>query len=130
MTRPDEPWLALVPKPVPAAAELAGRMETVMDEPVNLSERRRRAAQQATDIRRRKLYGAQMDQATSRSRQQELAALLAAPAETLPEVAARARFLIQLYADTPEACEPRHNELIEQTLDDLARLCDRATAPS
>ena len=38
--------------------------------------------------------------------------------------------LIQLYADTVEAQEPRRQALITQTLEDLERLCDRAKAPS
>jgi hypothetical protein len=125
----DEPVRRSV-EPALAVAEMTGRIEAVMDEPVNLSERRRKAAQKATDLRRRQLYGGRADPATSRSRQHQLETHLAAPAETWPEVADKARFLIQLYAGTSDAREPRHQELIEQTLDELTRLCDRTPAPS
>ena len=51
--------------------------------------------------------------------------LLAAPAETWPEAAAKAQYLIQLFAATPEAQDPQRKELIAHALDDLKRLCDR-----
>jgi len=84
------------------------------------------AAQQATDIRRQRLHEFQADQVALRLRQEELEKLLmAAPAETWPEAAAKAQYLIQLFADTPEAQDPRRKELIAQALDDFARLYDR-----
>ena len=101
------------------------------DDPVDLDKRRGTAAMMATELRRQRLYEFQTDQAQVRRRQQELEALLvAAPAESWPEAAAKALYLIQLYADTAEAQEPRRQALITQTLEDLERLCDRAKAPS
>ena len=97
-----------------------------MDKPVELDEHRGLAAQQATEIRRERLEEFQADQEALRRRQEELEKhLLAAPAETWPEAAAKAQYLIQLFADTPEARDPRRKELIEHALDDLNRLCDR-----
>jgi hypothetical protein len=67
------------------------------DEPVDLDEHRGMAAQIATDIRRQRLHEFQVDQAALRRRQEELEKLLlAAPAETWPEAAAKAQYLIQL----------------------------------
>jgi hypothetical protein len=106
------------------------RRETMTDDPVDLDERRGMAAQKSTEIRRR-LHEVQADQAALRRRQEEFESLLlAAPAKTWPEAAAKAQYLIQLFAATPEAQDPRRKELIAHALDDLARLCDRATEPS
>jgi hypothetical protein len=97
------------------------------DDPVDLDEHRGMAAQKATEIRRQSLREFQADQAALLRRQEELEKLLlAAPAETWPEAAAKAQYLIQLFATTPEARDPRRKELIEHALDDLARLCDSA----
>ncbi len=47
---------------------------------------------------------------------------MAAPSTTWREVAAKARYLIEIFAATPEARDPRRQELIAGVLDDLARL--------
>ena len=95
------------------------------DNPVDLDERRDAAALKAIEIRRQRLMEFQDDQAALRCRQEELEKLLlAAPAETWPEAAAKAEYLIQLFADTPEAQDPRRKELIAHALDDIARLCN------
>ncbi len=96
------------------------------DDPVDLDQHRGMAAQMATEIRRQRLREFEADQAALRRRQEELEKLLlAAPAETWPEAAAKAQYLIQLFAATPEAQDPRRKKLIAHALDDLARLCDR-----
>ena len=97
------------------------------DDPVDLDEHRGMAAQKATDIRRQRVQQFRADQAALRRRQEELEKLLlAAPAETWPEAATKAQYLLQLFAATPEARDPRRKELIAHALDDLTRLCDRA----
>ena len=94
------------------------------DDPVDLDEHRGMAAQKATDIRRR-LHEVQADQAAMHRRQEEFESfLLAAPATTWPDAAAKARYLIQLFAATPEARDPRRQKLIASVLDDLSRLSD------
>jgi hypothetical protein len=101
------------------------------DDPVDLDERRGMAAQKATEIRRQQLQDFQANQAALGRQQEELEKLLlAAPAETWVEAAAKAQYLIHLFAATPEARDPRRKELIAHALDDLARLCDRATEHS
>jgi hypothetical protein len=95
-------------------------------DPVDLDDRRGMAAQKATEIRRRHLQAFEADRAALRQRQEQLEhLLLAAPAETWPEAAAKAEYLIQLFAATPAAQEPRRQELIASALADLARLCER-----
>jgi hypothetical protein len=101
------------------------------DDPVELDEHRGMFAQKATERRRRQLYDFQAAQEALRQRQEELEKqLLAEPAETWPEAAAKAQYLIQLYAITSEAQDPRRRRLIAQALDDLARLSDREKEPS
>ncbi len=97
------------------------------DEPVDLDEHRGMAAQKATEMRRERLHQFQTDQVALRRRQKELEELLlAAPAETWPEAAAKAQYLIRLFADTPEAQDPRRKVLVARALDDLTRLSERA----
>jgi hypothetical protein len=92
------------------------------DKPIDLDEHRGMSAQKETDIRRR-LYEVQADQAALRQRQEELEKLLlSAPATNWPEAAAKARYLIELFAATPEARDPRRQKLIENVLDDLKNL--------
>ena len=92
------------------------------DNPVELDEHRGMAAQKATEIRRRHSE-VQADHAALRQRQAEFEAfLLAAPAATWPEAAAKARYLIQLFAATQEAQDSRHRELIASVLDDFTKL--------
>lgn len=106
-------------------------MSQMTDDPVELDEHRGMAAQKATEIRRLHVKEFQVAQAALRRRQEELEKLLlAAPAQTWPEAAAKAQYLIELFAATPEARDPRRKELIEHALVDLARLCDQAKASS
>ena len=94
------------------------------DDPVDLDERRGMAAQKATEIRRR-LHEVQTDQEALRQRQTEFETfLVSAPAMTWPEAAAKARYLIQLFAATAEAQDPRRKILITSVLADLNRLSD------
>lgn len=95
------------------------------DRPVELDEHRGIAAQKSTELRRR-LHEVQADQAALRRRQDEFECYaLAAPSATWPEGAAKARYLIQLFAATPEAQDPRRQELIAKVLDELTRLSDQ-----
>jgi hypothetical protein len=50
--------------------------------------------------------------------------MVAAEAMTWPEAAAKARYLLQLYAATPDARDPRRQKLIAGVLADLARLSE------
>jgi hypothetical protein len=97
----------------------------VTDKPVDLDEHRGMAAQRDTEIRRR-LSGVKADQAAVRARQDELEGfLLATEATTWQEAAAKARYLIQLYAETPEGQDPRRQKLIASAIADLDRLSDQ-----
>jgi hypothetical protein len=94
------------------------------DHPVDLDEHRGVAAQKSTEIRRR-LHEVQADQAALRSRQDEFERYaVAAPSATWAEAAAKARYLIQLFAATPDAQDPRRQQLIVAVLEDLIRLSD------
>jgi len=94
------------------------------DPPVDLDGHRGIAAQKETAIRRR-LHGVQADQAALRAREVELETfMLAADAANWAEAAAKARYLIELYAATPDAQDPRRQQLIARVLADLARLSE------
>ena len=96
------------------------------DNPVDLDGHRGMDAQKSTEIRRN-LQGVQADQAALRQRQDEFEAfLLAAPATTWPEAAAKARYLIQIFAATAEAQDPRRRRLITTALEELERLSGNA----
>jgi hypothetical protein len=94
------------------------------DKPVDLDEHRGMAAQKETESRRL-LHGVQADQAALRARMEELETVMAAAeAMTWPEAAAKARYLIELYAATQDAQDPRRQKLIAGVLADLARLSE------
>lgn len=101
----------------------AGKGQAIMvDEPVELDQHRGMAAQKSTEIRRR-LHEVQADQAELRRRQIEFEDhAAAAPSETWLEAAQKARYLLQLFATTPEGRDPRRQALIAKVLDDFARL--------
>ena len=97
------------------------------DDPVELDTRRGIAARKATEMRREKLSGFRTQQAALGRRQRELEALLqAAPAESWPDVVAKAQYLIQLFAASPEGQDPRRKLLIARTLEELNRFCERS----
>jgi len=99
------------------------------DEPVDLDDRRTGAGRIAADIRRHALHEFEAARESLRRRQEELEAqLLAEPAETWPEAAAKAQYLIRLYAVTADAQDARRKQLIARALADLARLIDRDTS--
>ncbi len=94
------------------------------DLPVDLDEHRGMAARKETETRRL-LHEVQADQAALRTRQEELESnMVATAAMTWPEAAAKARYLIRLYATTPDAQDPRRQKLIAGVLADLARLAE------
>jgi hypothetical protein len=90
--------------------------------PVELDEHRGMAAQKSTEVRRRSLE-VQADQAALRDRQEAFERqAIGGRSTTWAEAAEKARYLIQLYAATPEARDPRRQELISKVLEDLTRL--------
>jgi hypothetical protein len=92
------------------------------DEPIDLDDRRGMSAQKATEIRRR-LQEVMADQASLQVRQEELEAFLATePVSTWPELAVKARYLIELFAATAEAQDARRQKLIKTVLEDFTRL--------
>lgn len=104
---------------------IEGDRVTMTDQPIELDEHRGMAAQKSTELRRR-LHEVQADHEALRRRQEDFERYaVAAPSTTWPEAAAKARYLILLFAATLEAREPRRQELIATVLDDLTRLSDQ-----
>jgi hypothetical protein len=80
------------------------------------------AAQKATELRRL-CADVEADQIALRSRQDALEAMLiAVPASTWSEAVEKARYLLGLFARTPDAEDPRRQRLIANVLDDFNRL--------
>ncbi|MGH7099511.1 MAG: hypothetical protein ACREE4_17870 [Stellaceae bacterium] len=99
------------------------------DKPINLDEHRGMTAQKDTEIRRGQ-QEVQADQVALQSRQTELETFLfAAPAVTWLEAAAKTQYLIELFAATPDAQDPRRQKLIAGALEDLTRLSNQNTVP-
>jgi hypothetical protein len=98
------------------------------DEPISLDEHRGIAARQATELRRRQ-FRIKDDQEALRLRQAEFERFLAAPAATWREAALKARYLIKLFADTPEGRDLSRKRLISDFLDDLERLANKDADP-
>ena len=96
------------------------------DKTVELDQHRGMAAQKATELRRL-LADVEANEKTLRLRQAELESqLLAAPAANWHEAAEKARYLLNLYASTLAAQDPRRQKLIAAVLADFARLSDES----
>jgi hypothetical protein len=96
------------------------------DKSIDLDQHRGMAAQKATDLRRL-LTEVEANEKALRLRQDELEShLLAAPAASWSEAADKARYLLNLFAATPAAQDPRRQTLIAGVLADFARLAHQA----
>ena len=92
------------------------------DEPIELDQRRGMAAQRATGSRRL-LAQVEANERTLRERRDELEAhLIAAPAANWAEAAAKARYVIGLYAANLGAGDTQRHTLVAAVLADFARL--------
>lgn len=94
------------------------------DVPIALDLHRGMAAQKATEVRRL-LAEVEADQAALRERREELEGqLIAAASTSWIEAAAKARYLLNLFAATSAAQDPRRQRLIASVLDDFVRLSE------
>ena len=92
------------------------------DKSIELDQHRGMAAQKATELRRL-LAEVEANEKALRLRQAELEThLLAAPAANWQEAAEKARYLLNLYAATLAAQDPRRQTLIAAVLADFTRL--------
>jgi hypothetical protein len=96
------------------------------DQAVELDQHRGMMAQKATEVRRL-VNEVAADHAKLKARQDELEKfLVAAPATDWPEAVEKARYLLSLFAATPEAQDPRRKTLIASLLADFERLLTSA----
>ena len=92
------------------------------DKTVDLDQHRGMAAQKATELRRL-LADVEANERVLRLRHEELEShLLAAPATNWQEAADKARYLLNLFAGTVSAQDPRRQKLIAAVLADFTRL--------
>jgi hypothetical protein len=98
----------------------------VSDKPLDLDSHRGMAAQKATDMRRI-LADVENNAKDLRDRQGILEnQLLSAPAASWPEAAAKARYVLNLYAAGLPLSDTRHRDLVVAVLADFARLSDES----
>ena len=92
------------------------------DKTIDLDRHRGMAAQKATGLRRM-LAEVEANKRALRLRQDELEShLIAAPAANWQEAADKARYLLNLFANTLTTEDPRRQKLIAAVLDDFERL--------
>jgi len=92
------------------------------DKTIDLDQHRGMAAQKATGLRRL-LAEVEANERVLRLQQAELEThLIAAPAASWQEAAEKARYLLNLFANTLTAQDPRRQKLIAAVLDDFERL--------
>lgn len=92
------------------------------DKQIDLDQHRGMAAQKATELRRL-LADVEANERALRLRQDELEAqLLAHPAANWSEAAEKARYLLNLFAASLAAQDPRRQKLIATVLQDFDRL--------
>lgn len=97
----------------------------MVDEPLDLDSHRGMAAQKATDIRR---VLAEVETHARELRERRAAVedhLLSAPAASWPEAAAKARYVLKLYAAGLPPEDTRHRDLVAAILEDFARLTEQ-----
>jgi hypothetical protein len=96
------------------------------DEPFDLDKHRGMAAQRATDLRR-VLAEVESNARELRDRQARFESqLLSLPASSWPDAAAKARYVLNLYAAGLSAEDTRHRDLVAAILDDFTRLASDA----
>jgi hypothetical protein len=92
------------------------------DKPIDLDQHRGMSAQKATGLRRL-LAEVESNERSLRLRQDELETqLLASPAGNWHDAAEKARYLLNLFAATLGAQDPRRQKLIAAVLADFKRL--------
>jgi hypothetical protein len=92
------------------------------DKPIDLDQHRGMAAQKATELRRL-LAEVKANERSLRLRQDELEEhLVAAPASNWREASDKARYLLNLFAGSLAAQDPRKQRLIAAVLSDFERL--------
>jgi hypothetical protein len=98
------------------------RARPMTDEPLDLDKHRGMAAQKATDLRRA-LAEVESNARDLRDRQARFEnQMLSVPSVSWPEAAAKARYVLNLYAAGLSVEDARHRDLIAAILDDFARL--------
>jgi hypothetical protein len=95
------------------------------DKPLDLDSHRGMAARKATDIRRA-LAEVESHARELRGRQSALeSSLVSVTATSWPEAAAKARYVLELYAASLPPEDTKHRDLVAAILDDFARLTEQ-----
>jgi hypothetical protein len=101
-------------------------VQPVTEEPLELDKHRGMAAQKATDIRRI-LAEVENNARDLRDRQTVMEnQLLSSPAASWPEAAAKARYVLNLYAAGLGPADTHHRDLVGAVLADFVRLSNES----
>jgi hypothetical protein len=101
-------------------------VQSVTENPLDLDKHRGMAAQKATDIRRI-LAEVENNAKDLRDRQTVIEnQLLSSPAASWPEAAAKARYVLNLYASDLGPADTHHRDLIGAVLADFVRLSNES----
>ena len=93
------------------------------DEPIDLDSRREKADRKAANQRREQLDLIETVHAAQALRQEDIEqTLLETPARSWSELAPKVRFLLETFAQSPEASQAQRKRLISQVLRELKRL--------
>ena len=102
------------------------RVQPVTEKPLDLDKHRGMAAQKATDIRRI-LAEVESNARDLRDRQTIIEnQLLSTPAASWPEAAAKARYVLNLYAAGLGPADTHHRDLVGAVLADFVRLANES----
>lgn len=97
---------------------------------IELDKHRGMAAQKATEVRRLVTEVA-VERAKLKDRQDELEKFMAAaPSQDWAHAAEKARYLLTLFAASPDAADPRRQKLIADLLGDFDRLTGETVGPA
>lgn len=97
------------------------------DNPIDLDKHRGMAEQKATDIRR-VMADVESHAEELRERQKIIEDhIVAEPAASWPEAAAKARYVLNLYAAGLDTQDTRHRQLVAAVLTDFARLTEQGS---
>jgi hypothetical protein len=97
------------------------------DNPIDLDKHRGMAEQKATDIRR-VMADVESHAEELRERQKIIEGhIVAEPAASWPEAAAKARYVLNLYAAALDTQDTRHRQLVAAVLADFARLTEQGS---
>ncbi len=93
------------------------------EKPTDLDSHRNEAGQKIVNLRRAQLEKNQAVHGSQAAKPEDIEqSFLDAPARSWSDVAAKAKYLLEIFSTTPEAGQPRRKKLVAQVLNELDAL--------